>query len=180
MNLPNARNTDYVPGATPVKGADLNDIQDKIIELHARVGGDREIWMDAAMMTSAGSPAALSIDDTTGVVKWTFALGNRVACAVPGLRRGDKIKAFTLRADTTAGGTPTLDIKLWRRTSTAAPTQIGITGSPSGTTTDATFVLATPEPVDAGDDFLITVRHAAGAGAPILYAVAVIVERTTA
>lgn len=145
-----------------------------IVWLKAWVTAEREIWMDASMMeTGAGGVAGtFAINTGTGVVAWTLGSGNAVAVATPGIRQGDRIKAFKIRADSTAG---TLTGKLYRRTSTAAPTQIGSTLSHSATTTDQTHTLASPETVDAGDSFLLVIAGAAG-GNSDLFAVCVVVD----
>jgi hypothetical protein len=126
----------------------------------------------AGALPSASAPT-YTVDDGTGEAIWTFAAGQRVALPANMLRTGDRITAFGCRANSTPG-TGNLDIKLWRKTSTAAPTQIGTTLSHTNTTTDQAQSGLT-EVVDAGDEFHLTVRCTAGT--PILYSVSVTVDR---
>jgi hypothetical protein len=128
----------------------------------------------AATLPSASAPT-YTVNDTTGEAIWTFATGNRIALPAGMLRSGDRITAFLCRADSTAGGSGTLDTKLWRKTSTAAPTQIGTTLSHTNTTTDQSQTLGTPEAVDAGDQFQLTVRCTAGT--PVFYSVGITIDR---
>jgi hypothetical protein len=127
----------------------------------------------AATLPSASAPT-YTVNDTTGEAIWTYASGNRIAIAADMLRSGDRITAFSCRADSVPG-TGTLEIKLWRKTSTAAPTQIGTTLSHTNTTTDQSQTLGTPETVDAGDQFQLTVRCTAGT--PIFYSVGITIDR---
>lgn len=173
VGLPFTRWTTYAAGSQ-VKSRDLNSMEDEIIAAYGRVGGDREIWIDAADMSSAGSAATQGMNATTGETSWTFAVGNRVACGVPGLRQGETIKAIKARADSTPS-TGALEIKLWKRTSAAAPAQVGSTLTHSNTGSDQTHTLASPELVAAGSSYRLAV--ACTAGAPVLYELCVVVGR---
>lgn len=123
-----------------------------------------QIHGSCACVPSASAPT-YTVNDTTGAANWSFSAGNRLAVPVNMLRTGDRITGWAIRADSTIGGSATLDVKLWKATSTSAPSQVSTTLSHTNTTTDQTRTGVT-ETVDAGEEFHFTIRHSAGAGTP--------------
>ena len=128
----------------------------------------------AAALPSASAPV-YTVNDTTGEAIWTYATGNRIAIPFGMLRTGDRIKKIGIRADSTSGGSGTLDMKLWQKTSTSAPSQIGSTLSHTNSTADGSHTLASPETVGATEEYHCTVRCTAGT--PILYSVSITIDR---
>lgn len=175
MSLPLSRNTNYAAGSQ-VKSADLNAIQDEIIAAYTRVGGDREIWIDASgfRQASGASSAVFALNEATFGSRWTFVDPDTLASAISGIRQGERIKAIKLRGVSTGG---TFYAKLFRRLSTANPTQIGSTLTHANTTTDQVHTLVSPETVDAGDQFFAIVATADGTADPVFYGFCLVVDR---
>lgn len=161
------------PGALPASGTAVFQVDTAGVITLKSTTMTFHIAGCAGALPSASAPT-YTVDDGTGEAVWTFAAGQRVALPANMIGTGDRITAFGCRANST-GGTGNLDIKLWRKTSTAAPTQIGTTLAHNNTTTDQSQTLGTPEAVDAGDEFHLTVRCTAGT--PILYDVSVTIDR---
>ena len=176
MTLPASRNTTYVAGVSEVKSADLNDLQDEIIDAYGRCGGEREIWIDASgfQRSSAATSAVFEVSGTY-ISRWRFVDADTMASPVHGLRQGERIKAFKVRGSSSGGGT--FNAKLWRRTSTSNPTQIGSTLTHANTTTDQSHTLASPETVDAGDQFIAQVECVDSTVDSTFYGFCIVVER---
>lgn len=65
--LPDSRNTTYVGGVSQVKSADLNDIQDKIVDLSTLVRGTRLVPFGTAAMAPA-DPTMWEMDFASGLL----------------------------------------------------------------------------------------------------------------
>lgn len=88
--LPTSRNTDYTP-ASPVKSADLNDLQDQIIALWSGKHGDVVGTISAA---APGIEAATTGAAVQTPVRWTFTSSGAIHYPLP-LRQGDRLKSIT-------------------------------------------------------------------------------------
>jgi hypothetical protein len=105
MALPTSRNTTYVAGVSEVKAADLNDLQDKIIDLYSGKHGDRTLVLPGALAqgtlfqaTGAQWDFSSILSGGTGTdAKW-FNPSSTSAGLVFGipLRLGDRIKSVTV------------------------------------------------------------------------------------
>jgi hypothetical protein len=150
-----------------------------LVDLQAqptRQGGEVDVrWYSGsrAAAPSASAPT-YTVDDATGVAQWSFidARHDRIAIAADDLRSGDVIRGFLVRANTR--GAKVLQAKLWRRSGSGAPTQIGATLTHSGSSVDKLQAVE-PTMATSVDEFIPTARCALGD--PALYSVGVVVER---
>lgn len=138
MTLPASRNRTYAPNS-PVRSADLNDIQDNIV---GGKHGDKILTIAATageVATAAGG--AWNLAAGFGVVghAWVSpSLANlSVSFSLP-LHIGDRIKSVRALVKDTAGG-HTLDMQLVKSTSTFTQTQIGTTQTSAGDGSDQTL-----------------------------------------
>ena len=143
MALPESRNTTYAAGSQ-VKSADLNDVQDKIIDAYVDgPHGDRILLLPAA----AGQGTVIAtghiyagIDGVTSSSWAQGGSGDYVECPIP-LRIGDRIKSVrAFVRDTTAAHT--LSLKVRKSTNTNNNSQLGSTATSAGNGADQTLEVA--------------------------------------
>lgn len=156
-----------MPGALPAVSTALMQVSSAGV-VSFRSSPQRMNWGGCAAALPSASAPTYTVDPATGEAIWTFAAGQRLAIPCAGLREGDRIENLHIRANSTPG-TGSLTLRLWRKTSTVAPTQIGTDLIHANTTTDQAGGIVSAETVDAGDEFHIIVSCTAGA--PILYSV---------
>ncbi len=155
MALPNSRNTTY-NGEEPILSADLNDLQDQIVNLYA--SGKRS---DRTRIVPpiAGELTNMDFDEpngrlTSNAAPWSIAMP--ITCT-----EGDRIKSITIARFGSAGAN-TATLRLLRISPAGTRTQIQtttITNAPQSWA-DTTMTLSTPETVASGNSYYIFVNGA--------------------
>lgn len=184
MSLPVSRNTTYAPDSE-VLSADLNDLQDKMIAEHARLGGGAgygALALPAAptapdyhfstplpemIHPSCGTP-----DDPALWTVGTFALGGATAISYTiGLRvaGGETIDvvAYLSQAAAVAGGT----VSLSRVNPTSGTVTIVATVPIATATGNQTIPVIAAHAVVSGDVYSVQINFGAGGGFKHLYGV---------
>lgn len=172
MALPTSRNTTY-SALSQVKSADLNDVQDWIIDHETRIV-DHEARLVAGSHDAIPISVSLEGGDITGgaparesslsFYRWTFAnSGEEVIFEVPAVE-GMTLSAVRMRCN--IASTAVLTIAAYPVTDGVVGSALaGGTASTSGSggqTVLRTFT--TPRTLAAGEKFLIGVSYSSGAG----------------
>lgn len=176
MALPSSRNTDYAAGSQ-VKSADLNDLQDEIIDLNlgkcsSRTNILRPSKWDSAI--AAFTNAALTTDDgtLTGVPCVNFIAANTVVArwSLP-LRLGDRLLGFGVTWYHATGATKNITAQIFKTTGLNGPSisrasaGSALTGTKSSTILRQTHTLASPIILASYEDLEIFVTNVGTGGA---------------
>ncbi len=153
MALPVSRNNTYVAGVSEVDAADLNDLQDKIVDIHVNnIHGARNLPL------SPGGATALS---TATIALASIALGasQQAYWELP-LVEGQRINGIVCDI-LTNGGSVTVELHVHVVTSG------GVTDNLLASIADATQLdgSAFQHTIAAGESIIVSIERPAGAGA---------------
>ena len=114
MALPTSRNTNYVAGVSQVKSADLNDLQDKIIDLHSGKHASKTHTVSAERMRAEGTDWAFIVNlGNTPVWSHTSAVTSYLVVPAPN-EVGDRISAARVFCQLDTGSTAALSARLYK------------------------------------------------------------------
>ncbi len=170
MALPLTRNTNYSPGATPVKGVDLNDFQDQIIGLNTRVTrveGLLTLTIVVPIIAPTVSIAPLTV--LNAQVSGTGSGSHILYVTLPTIR-GWTIAAVRVRVQDSATGPTKLECKVLSTTDGAQSFAAVTTSSPSaGTGAEQTITAAPNVAAAAATQYWVSVETNTGSASCNVY-----------
>lgn len=167
MALPLTRNRTYGPG-TPVHSSDLNDLQDRVIALHAQQVANTTIVIPAEHAAALTPPGADTPYMGIGNA-WQIGAGDvepvQYGLIVP---QGMQIKSWSLSAYKASSGAETLRGELYKRTGIGPGVVLALVGAQQNNNANAPGVIALgqaglTQAVAAGEAYVVRAVSLSGA-----------------
>ena len=157
MSLPSSRNTTYAPGSQ-VLSADLNAIQDGVVNLYAGYHQQITIQIPAVLGSAQDSTASWAKPPGSAYISYNTGGADDVWHVPIVLRQGQRIKACRgyVRDNSGSGGT-VVTMTLRKGKTTGTESSIGSPAASSGAGADQTLTIGSlTEVVGAGESFYLT------------------------